>query len=279
MAYRSLLVHIDASERSDRRVAVAARVAQAFNAELAGAYLVPGGDLSPFASAMMPANVVAARLAQSGDAQSDAETRFRSACATASLMAVEWRAPAGDPVEAGVMHARYADLAVLGQADPADAQAAFANELAHAVVMRSGRPVLIVPFAGDNASIGGTIMVAWKDARESARALADALPLLAQAQNVFVVCVAPQSTVEVHDALVESRVLAWLEHHGITARFRREVAPDLDAGNVLLSQAADLGADLIVMGAYSRPRMTERVLGGVTRLMFSSMTVPVLMAH
>jgi len=279
MDYRALLVHVDASERSDRRVAVAARLAQTYTAELAAAYLVPDGELSPFASAMMPANVVAARLTQSGDAQGEAESRFRSACADASLMALEWRAPAGDPIEAGVMHARYADLTVLGQPQRDESPAGFAGELAHAVMMRSGRPVLFVPFAGDNESLGRRVLIAWKDARESARALADALPLLVRADNVHVVSVAPQSTVAVHDALVEARVLAWLEHHGIDARFRREVAPDLDAGNVLLSQAADLGADLLVMGAYSRARLTERVLGGVTRLMLESMTVPVLMAH
>jgi nucleotide-binding universal stress UspA family protein len=279
MTYRSLLVHVDTSARSDHRVVVAARLAQAFNAELAGAYLVPGGELSPFASAMLPADLVAARLLQAGDAQADAETRFRTLCGDNGLMAVEWRAPAGDPLDAAVMHARYADLTVLGQPAPEDAQSGFASELANAVLLQSGRPVLFVPFTAEDVSPGRTILVALKDTRESARALADALPLLARAQSVVVMTVSPDANVAVGDALVEKRVLAWLETHEIEAMFRREVAPDLDAGNVLLSQAADLGADLIVMGAYSRPRVTELVLGGVTRLMLSSMTVPVLMAH
>jgi nucleotide-binding universal stress UspA family protein len=279
MTYRSLLVHVDTTERSGRRVAIAARLAQAFDAELVGAYLAPQRELTPFTSAIMPADVVAARLAAEGDAQKDAEARFRGACADASLMAIEWRAPAGDPIEAAVLHTRYCDLAVIGQPAPDDDRTRFADELAHAVVMQSGRPVLFVPFAADNVSPGRTVLVAWKDARESARALADALPLLAKAQSVVIVTVAPTADVDVRDALVERHVLAWLERHEVEAQFRREVAPDLDAGNVLLSQAADLGADLIVMGAYSRPRLTERMLGGVTRLMLSSMTVPVLMAH
>jgi nucleotide-binding universal stress UspA family protein len=279
MECRSLLVHLDASERSERRAAIAARLARDLGAELAGAYLVPEGQLSPFASAMMPANVVAARLAQSADAQSGAQDRFRSACAAASLMAIEWRAPAGDPLEAAVLHARYADLTVLGQPAPDDPMAPFMSELANAVVMRSGRPVLFVPFAAEDLSPGRTMLVAWKDARESARALADALPLMKRAQRVFVVTVSPEANGEVRDALVEKQLLGWFERHEVEATFRREVAPDLDAGNVLLSQAADLGADLIVMGAYSRPRLTELVLGGVTRLVLSSMTVPVLMAH
>jgi nucleotide-binding universal stress UspA family protein len=279
MDFRSLLVHLDASERSERRAAIAARLARDFGAELAGAYLVPEGELSPFASAMMPANVVAARLAQSADAQADAQARFRSACAAASLMAIEWRAPAGDPVEAGVLHARYADLTVLGQPAPDDPFAAFIGDLGNAVLMRSGRPVLFVPFAAEDATPGQTVLVAWKDARESALALSQALPLIKRAQRVFVVTASPEATGPVRDALVEKQLMGWFERHEIEATFRREVAPDLDAGNVLLSQAADLGADLIVMGAYSRPRLTELVLGGVTRLMLSSMTVPVLMAH
>jgi nucleotide-binding universal stress UspA family protein len=168
---------------------------------------------------------------------------------------------------------------VLGQPARDDPDETFASDLAHAIVMRSGRPVLFVPFAGEFPAVGRTVLVAWKDARESTRALADALPLLARAQSVFIVSVAPEPAVDVHDALVEQRVLAWLERHGVAARYRREVAPDIDAGNLLLSQAADLSVDLIVMGAYSTPRLTERVLGGVTRLMLSSMTVPVLMAH
>ena len=279
MDYRSLLVHVDTSERSSRRALVAARLAQAFNAELAGAYLVAAREVTPFTSAIMPADMVATRLAQSGDAQADAQARFRAACADASLMAVEWRAPAGDPIEAAVMHARYADLAVIGQPAPDDPQTGFASELANAVLMRSGRPVLFVPFAAEGVAPGRTVLVAWKDARESARALADALPLLAKAERVFVVTVAPQAAADVRETLVEKHVLAWLERHDIEATFQREVAPDLDAGNVLLSQAADLGADPIVMGAYSRPRLSELVLGGVTRLMLSSMTVLVLMAH
>jgi nucleotide-binding universal stress UspA family protein len=73
--------------------------------------------------------------------------------------------------------------------------------------------------------------------------------------------------------------MSWLERHRVAAKLQREVAEDIDTGNLLLSRAADIPADMIVMGAYSRQRVAELVLGGVTRLMLSSMTVPVLMAH
>jgi nucleotide-binding universal stress UspA family protein len=74
-------------------------------------------------------------------------------------------------------------------------------------------------------------------------------------------------------------VAAFLRRHQVKAKVTRIVAEDIAAGELLLSQVADFGADLIVMGAYSRPRLTELVWGGVTRVMLSSMTAPVLMSH
>ena len=81
------------------------------------------------------------------------------------------------------------------------------------------------------------------------------------------------------DLLADKHVAAFLRRHEVDATVRRIAAPDIDAGELLLSQAADFGADLIVMGAYSRPRITALVWGGVTQVMLSSMTVPVLMSH
>ena len=122
-------------------------------------------------------------------------------------------------------------------------------------------------------------MIAWKDSRESARAVADALPLLKDAKRVFAVAVTPDPDDDSRDLLVDAQVSAYLRRHGVDATVRRIAATDIDAGELLLSQAADFNADLIVMGAYSRPRITELVWGGVTRLMLESMTAPVLMSH
>jgi nucleotide-binding universal stress UspA family protein len=123
------------------------------------------------------------------------------------------------------------------------------------------------------------VLVAWKEARESARAVADALPFLSRANAVRVVSVSTDRDDTVREALADKDIAAWLARHGVEATVRHQVADDVDAGNLLLSRSADFGADLIVMGAYSRPRLSEVVLGGVTRLMLQSMTVPVLMSH
>jgi nucleotide-binding universal stress UspA family protein len=276
MSYRSLLVHIDDNESSLRGVTVAATLAGAFGAELVGSYLVPTRELTPFGSAMLPEGLVTQMLQVSGDAQAAAEECFRDEAARAGLSAIEWRAPAGDAVAAGIRQARYSDLTVVAQPEPGAAAAGFVTELAHSILLASGRPVLFVPYIGARPSIGERIIVAWKDTREAARAVADAMPLLVRAKSVDVLAILPPSQAE---EKVGERIITFLARHGVTARLRPQVAEDIGAGELLLSQVSDLSADLVVMGGYSHSRFQERVMGGVTRVMMASMTVPVLMSH
>ena len=280
MGYRSILVHVDDSDVSDRRLAVAARLARSFRGELAGAYLVPTREMTPFTSAMLPDSVVESRLRDTGEAQDKAEARFRAAAAREQLGAIGWSAPAGKPIEQAVLHARHADLAVVGQPMPDQAEAGFSNELVHAILMSSGRPMLVVPHYGEFPVIGHNVLVAWKESREAARAVNDALPFLKRARSVFVMTGGGAGEGGDVDAnLSDLGVASFLARHDIEAKIRQEVADDIDVGNMILSRAADLSVDLIVMGGYSRPRLSEVVLGGVTRLMLQAMTVPVLMSH
>ena len=279
MTYRSIFVHVDDAEPCERRLALAARLAKVYPAQLLGAYLVPTAELTPFTQAVLPGEVVERRLRDTADAQRAAEARFRAAAAKAGVTSIRWRAPAGDPLEAAVLHARYADLAVIGQPCRDDASEAFSTELAKAVVMSCGRPVLFVPYVGEYETVGERVMIAWKDSRESARAVADALPLLKDAKKVFAVAITPDPDDNLRELLADAQVAAFLGRHDVEATVRRIAVPDIDAGELLLSQAADFNADLIVMGAYSQPRIMEFMWGGVTRVMLSSMTVPVLMSH
>ena len=278
MDYRSLLVHVDDGDAA-ARLQLAAGLARTFAAELAGAYLVPTRELTPFTSAMLPDSVVEHRLRDSGEAQTRAESRFRETAATHALANVSWSAPAGRAIDAGILHARYADLCILGQPRGDDPNSAFTSDLVHAVLMHAGRPALVVPYASAVASVGERVLVAWKETRESARAVADAMPFLERAREVVVVSISAAGEENARERLADADIAAWLARHGVAAAVRHEVAEDVDAGSLLLSRAADFGADLVVMGAYSRPRLSEMVLGGVTRLMLESTTVPVLMSH
>jgi nucleotide-binding universal stress UspA family protein len=279
MTYRSIFVHADDSEPCARRFAVAARLARKYPAELLGGYLVPSTWVTPYASTVMGPENVKEWIRHAANLRTKAEATFRAAAAAAGLTEVAWEIPQGDMVEAAVVYSRYADLAVIGQPSRDEPTYDFANEIANAIVMSSGRPVLFVPSAGEYETVGERVLIAWKDSRESARAVADALPLLKDAKEVTAVAIAPARDESARSKFTDDQVESFLARHNVTAKVQRVVAPDIDAGELLLSYAADFGADLIVMGAYSRPRVTEMVWGGVTRVMLTSMSAPVLMSH
>jgi len=279
MGYRSFIVQVDDNDQSDRRVTLAAILARLHEAELEGVYVTPAREITPFTSAILPDSVVANRLRDTGEAQARAEQRFRACAAAAHLAAVSWSAPAGPALDAAVLHARRADIVVTGQPLPEDAHAGFAGDLLYGMLMRAGRPLLVVPHFGDFSEVGQNVLIAWKETRESARAVSDALPLLKRAGKVVVMPVSSPGDSDSGGAGSGAGVTAWLARHGIKASVRAEVADEIDVGNLLLSRASDLATDLIVMGAYSRARLAERVVGGVTRLILESMTVPVLMSH
>ena len=278
--YKTLLVHVDDSERCVQRVEAASRIALDAGARLVGVYLVPTPEMTPSLSALLPDSVVDQRLAETGEAQQRAEQRFRAAAGDTGLTAHDWRAPSGDPAHAIAAHARGADLVVIGQPDPGEGDAAFAAGLANAAILASGRPVLVIPYVGtQGGAIGRTALIALDRSRESVRAVADALPLLVRADKVIVVSITAAAEETLGDTQARAQVLLHLRGHGIDAEARRLELPDISIGEMLLSQAADLGADLIVMGAYGHARLQEFVLGGVTRTLLNAMTVPVLMSH
>jgi len=277
MSYRSLLVHVDNDESSARRLDYAVRLARAFAAELVGIYLVPGTDMTPSAAAMLRTDVVERRLGKYGEAQHAAEKAFHEATASCGLEAVDWRAPAGPAIDAAIAHARCCDLFVLGQHNASGA--GFGAALVTNVLLSSGRPTLVVPRIGAPATLGENVLVAWDGGREAARAIGDAIPLLARATRVDVVSVDDDAERDVDDRLADARLRGWLGRHGVAVDIARQEAQDVGIGDWLLSRAADFGSDLIVMGGYGHARMRELVLGGATRSMLRSLTVPVFMAH
>jgi nucleotide-binding universal stress UspA family protein len=279
MTYRSIFVHADDSEACDTRLATAARIAQAYPAQLKAAYLVPTSEMTPFATAVLRGDSKDRWFRQIADAHDAVRARFQAIAAGAGVKDQAWVAPRGDPIAAAVLHARYSDLAIVGQPPRDEVNAAFSAELANAVVTSSGRPVLFVPYIGSQKTLGERVLIAWKDSKESARAVADALPFLKNAKKVHALAIMQDDDADVQELRAEQEVAAFLKRHDVDATVRRLVAPDIEAGELLLSQAADLGVDLIVMGGYSRPRLSQLVWGGVTRVMLASMTVPVLMSH
>jgi nucleotide-binding universal stress UspA family protein len=278
MGYKTILVHCDASAKVVHRLAVAVDLAKRH-----GAHLVGVNIREPFtAPAMFDGTAAMDSLLAAFEetARADmaaAKSAFDKAVKGAEL-STEWRSEEGYADARLTVHSRYADLTVLGQAD-AESPSFAPLDLPETMAMSTGRPVLLVPHIGAPARAAKTVMLCWNATRESARAASDALPLLQAAAKVIVLCIDPRSSDDGHGAEPGADVATWLARHGVKVTVQRDVAADSDVGSVILSRAADYDVDLIVMGLYGHSRLREMVLGGASRTLLATMTVPVFVAH
>ncbi len=150
---------------------------------------------------------------------------------------------AGNRIGQAVLHARHSDLAIIGQPPRDDTHESFVEELANAVIHACRSAGAVHPLGRRIPDVGERVLIAWKDSRESARAVADALPLLKDAKKVFAVAVTPEADETAREKFTDAQLSAFLRRHEIEATVRRIFAADIDAGELLLSQAADFGAD------------------------------------
>ncbi len=278
MPYRDLLVQVDETKRCAERLKLAAELARQWDSHLVGVYAAPTYNLSAYLAGQVPPEILEAHQEMVRRTIERLHKEFEE-IASAAGAKYEWRDVEGDPAEVFSLHARYVDLAVVGQADPDDDSAEAYRSVPEEVALASGRPILVVPYAGRFETVGRRVTVAWNASREAARAVNDALPILQQAERVVVLAINPKSGNNGHGDIPGADIALHLARHGVKAEAARVVAEDIDVGNILLSRVADEGSDLIVMGAYGRSRLREVVLGGASRDVLRHMTVPVLMSH
>jgi len=282
---KDIVVILEAGTAGERRLAAAVALAAAHGAHLIGLSIIEPLDLSgyfsPAVSGYIAVDAMQALEERHREAATAAakreEATFRDVCGRAGI-SYEWRLLEGEAGDMATLNARYADLVVAGQVDPENLPAGGFARLPEELALASGRPVLFVPYAGRFDSIGKRVLVAWNRMRESTRAVNDAIPLLARAEKVTVLSINPQRGEDAGE-LPGADISLHLARHGVKAEASYTVAEDIDVGSVLLSRAADLGADLIVMGCYGHSRTRELILGGATREVLRHMTVPVLMSH
>jgi nucleotide-binding universal stress UspA family protein len=272
MTYKTILVHIDETPRRAERLQLACALAARFDAHLVGLFAVGAVRIPSYALAEAGPVIRDIEDRRRGQAAHAAQQEFRNAERGGNGKS-EWRVSEEDAAAAVRLSARYADLVVLGQPEPGEA---LARGFAEEVILAAGRPVLMVPYAGRFPDAGKRVLVAWNASREAARAVTDALPLLSRAQSVEVVAFDSAGD---HGEVPGADVALFLSRHGVKASAARQSAPGVDVGSQILSRAADVDADLIVMGAYGHSRLRELALGGATRSVLDAMTVPVLMAH
>jgi len=280
MALRDILLHLDLTERCAERTQFAARLAERHQAHLTGMVLLdlprqtmPHGDEVGrlYEGTLGLTAQLRARVMPEVDAT---RARFEDAVRPHGIVA-EWRKAEGDAAKILAEQARYADLIVIGQPDPGAPDRTLAHEVSATTLLASGRPVMSLPYAGHFAPPERHALVGWNGSREAARAVNDALPLLEHCDHVTVLAINPTHTPGLPN---ENDMCEHLRRHGINAEAAQRVVSGTDEGQALLSHAADLGADLIVMGAWGHSRLREWAFGGATRTILASMTAPIFMS-
>ena len=255
----------------------AVALGEALGAHVAGvafAYepVIPGAVMGG-----IPPEFIEAQRTESDKTAKDAVARFEAAAKRAGLSA-ETRIISASVSAAADQFARIGRrfvLVVVGQHDPDQGiQDGVVDETA---LFESGRPVLFVPFIQKGAVKLDRIMVCWDGGRAATRAIADSMPLLKKAKQVEIVMIATKSAKS--DEIAGADLGQHLARHGLKIDVKRITSPDIDVASTILSYAADSSADMIVMGGYGHSRLREFILGGATRGILESMTVPVLMSH
>lgn len=285
MMLKDILVQIDAAPATATRLDLAISLARKHGAHLIGLCvfdigLVPGAGFG----VLDPENTLAL-------VQFEAKLRDEALAIAANLaerfdervrrdgVQGEWRMVEGRAVVNVALHARYADLAILGQENPDDLGVTGWTPVLEAALLTSGRPILVVPYAGHFEQVGHRVLIGWNAHREAARAVHDALALIRGAQSVTVLAVDPDQGAVGHGQEPAADLSRHLARHGLRVTAKQTTSGELDPTDVLLNYAADESCDLIVVGGYGHSRMREIVLGGVTRGLLQRATVPVLMSH
>jgi nucleotide-binding universal stress UspA family protein len=274
---KDTVVNLSVGNSRDVAADYAVSVADAFGAHVAGmafAYepVIPGTVMGG-----VPAELIEASLAESRKAAGDAIARFDQAAGRAGV-SFESRVLDATLVGAADLFGRIArrfDLSVVAQAEPDKATGE--DLIIEAALFQSGRPVIVVPYIQRTGLVLERVLVCWDGGRTAARAIGDAIPFLTRAKAVDVVIVATEPGKG--DEISGADMGRHLARHGLKVEVKRIVAPDIDVANAILSYAADSSADFMVMGGYGHSRLREFILGGATRRILQSMTVPVLMSH
>ena len=280
MSYKTIVVHCNDKRRVARVANVAAELASRFGAHLIGLSVSPPVHLIPAGMPGTP-DVIVEDSRKVAYQKSNPELRhaFLEASQARGVEA-EWRERDADnsSLAATVLRAaRRADLVVLAQKDHTWPHSAHLD-VDDAVIMGSGRPVLLVPNDGLTSASARRVLIAWSDTREASRAVFDALPLLQQAEDVKVVTIGgvkPDRGLDESDLDICNSLL----RHNVKCKSTEHIATHADIGRSITQQAIAHKADMLVMGCYGHSRLSEFVLGGASRYQLRHMMIPVFMSH
>jgi nucleotide-binding universal stress UspA family protein len=256
---KSILAYLDPAANPRAVLEIAVELARRHRAHLVGLHAVP------------------ARVAESAaESCADALQGEFQERATEVQLSHEWLSLRGDEERGVVLEARTHDLLVIGQAQPAAGGLwPQPHHMLESALIKSGHPVIAIPCRGSFHSVGERILVAWNGAREVARAVEDAMPMLEKANTVTLLTVDRRSGA----ALSVDHLLVLLERHGVNVSVQGARSFGRPIGEVLLAKARELHSDLLVMGGYGHSPLREHLFGGVTYFVLAHMDLPVLLSH
>jgi nucleotide-binding universal stress UspA family protein len=257
--FRSIVVFLDPSANVQSVLNVALDLAGKHDAHLVGLQAIP--KKSARSAAAEEASAIEGAFCEQ---------------ATARHLSHEWCRARGDKSKIVVLESRAHDLLVIGHASPLDKRLwPQPNHLLESALLKSGRPLIGVPHQGAFAQVGERVLVGWSGAREAARAVEDAMPILEKASEVTVMTVDLRSG----EALSIDHLVVALERHGVNVTVRGARNLGQSTGQTLLSEAHALDCDLLVMGGYGHSPIREHMFGGVTYFVIEHMTMPVFLSH
>lgn len=272
MGFRNILVHLDSSARSAERLRIALDLAKRDDARLVGVFSQRASAFRVGLVAVWPNDDYIKACNEAREAFEAAAKGF----AKAEFLDLNRGG------EQEILHhmtelARHFDMVILGQ-DEDSSQRVVPADMVEQVILESGRPVLVIPYAGHYADLGHRPLIAWNDSAQAARALNDAIPLVQKGANTLVVSIGPAKEIA-HDKVSANETAAHLAAHGITAEVSTMVSGEVKLMDTLLNRAADHSADLLALGAFGNYGFPKLARGSGTRFMLRHMTLPVLFSH
>lgn len=267
MEYKDILVYIDNAQQCEARVDFAVNLARSHQARLTGLYIVP-----PF--------LPGPRQKSEEFKAKEAGSRFIQKTGSAGVVSDWFCIESFKVTEILRLFSFYKDVVIVGQTDPAHGDKETPSDLPERLILGAGRPVVVVPYAGEFKSPVNHVLVAWRGGRESARAVYDALPFLKKVGRVTVIEVNPQ-VVDDDQLKRDCRVdiCSYLGRHGVEVVKEQLTTKDIPVGDTLLNWACDQGVDLMVLGSISSNYLGGPSLGPVSRHILDYMTIPALISH
>lgn len=275
MALRNILVHVADDSRNRDRIAAACELARRDDADVTGLYVRPYPVVIPAAPIGGAVPIVEGLSRAYEKAATEGRGRFEEVAGRSGAR-FDWHVDDGDAAERIAAHARYGDLAVVGQWSPDETNDLQPRDLGALVALSAGRPVMVLPYAGELACAMKRVMLCWDGSREAVRAAHDMLTVIPADARVDVACIDPEDAT---DRDPGSDIARHLASHGLAVEAHRMESADISVADTLISASADLGSDLIVMGAYGQARVSEIVFGGTTRRMLAQSPLPLLLSH